>query len=106
MSGSGASCGNGVCEPGDGEDCVSCPQDCAGKQNGKPSGRFCCDDGDGQNPLACSDPLCGGSCTDVPSAPTCCGDLTCEGVEDGFSCEIDCGPPPVCGDGICLSGLY
>jgi len=55
---SGAVCGNQVCEAGNGEDCVSCPADCNGVQNGKPSGRYCCGDGDGTNPLACGDPLC------------------------------------------------
>jgi hypothetical protein len=34
---------DGICEPG--EDCQGCGGDCAGKQNGKPSGRFCCGDG-------------------------------------------------------------
>jgi hypothetical protein len=36
-------CGNGVCEPG--EDCLNCPGDCPGLQNGPPSGRFCCGNG-------------------------------------------------------------
>ncbi|MCH7720139.1 MAG: trypsin-like peptidase domain-containing protein [Planctomycetes bacterium] len=106
-SGSGASCGNGVCEAGDGEDCVSCPDDCNGKQNGRPSGRFCCGDGDGQNPADCNDSVCtsdGFACTDVPAVGSCCGDAVCEGSEDGFNCEIDCGPPPVCGDGNCDPG--
>jgi len=34
---------NEVCEPG--EDCNNCSSDCAGKSNGKPSGRYCCGDG-------------------------------------------------------------
>jgi hypothetical protein len=107
ISGSGATCGNGICEAGDGEDCVSCAADCAGKQNGKPSNRFCCGDGDGQNPLSCSDAACssgGNQCTDSPVAASCCGDTTCEGIEDGFNCEIDCGAPPFCGDGVCDPG--
>ena len=33
---SGASCGNGLCEGGDGENCITCPEDCAGKQKGSP----------------------------------------------------------------------
>ncbi|MCH8967893.1 MAG: hypothetical protein IIA66_02100 [Planctomycetes bacterium] len=106
-SGSGASCGNGICEAGDGEDCVSCPSDCNGKQNGHPNGRFCCGDGDGQNPVACSDSRCstgGYECTHVPAMGSCCGDGPCEGSEDGFNCEIDCGPPPVCNDGTCDPG--
>jgi hypothetical protein len=62
----GAVCGNGSCEAGDGEDCVSCPDDCNGVQTGKPSDRFCCGGGGGDNPLTCSDALCTGSvsCTD------------------------------------------
>jgi hypothetical protein len=39
----GGSCNdNGVCETG--EDCDSC-DDCAGKSNGPPSGRYCCGNG-------------------------------------------------------------
>ena len=107
ITGAGATCGNGVCEAGDGEDCVICPDDCNGKQGGKPSGRFCCGDGDGVTPLPCSDPVCstaGWLCTDVPASPSCCGDATCEGIEDGYNCEIDCGPPSFCGDATCDSG--
>jgi len=93
FSGSGATCGNGLCETGDGEDCVSCPADCNGVQGGKPSGRFCCGDGDGQNPIDCTDSRCtsgGFSCTSVPAAGSCCGDGTCEGSEDLANCLIDC----------------
>jgi hypothetical protein len=107
ISGDGAICGNGVCETADGEDCVSCPADCNGVQTGKPSGRWCCGDGDGVNPVGCDDPRCtdgGKSCTDIPAPPFCCGDLVCEGSEDGFTCEIDCGAPPYCGDGTCDPG--
>ena len=28
----GAECGNGICEAGDSESCISCPDDCLGKQ--------------------------------------------------------------------------
>ncbi len=107
FSGSGATCGNGVCEAGDGEDCISCAADCAGKQSGKPSRRYCCGDGDGQNPLPCSDTVCsagGNQCTDTPATASCCGDTACEEIEDGFNCEVDCGPPPFCGDGFCDPG--
>ena len=38
---------DGVCEAG--EDCLSCGSDCAGKQSGKPDGRYCCGDGIPQN---------------------------------------------------------
>ncbi|MGB5571947.1 MAG: hypothetical protein WBO69_01070, partial [Thermoanaerobaculia bacterium] len=105
----GAVCGNGICEAGDGEDCLSCAADCNGTQNGRPSNRFCCGDGDGQNPVSCSDSRCtagGLMCTDVPTTPGsyCCGDATCEGAEDSFNCEIDCGAAPFCGDGTCDPG--
>jgi Calcineurin-like phosphoesterase/Purple acid Phosphatase, N-terminal domain len=106
IAGTGASCGNGVCEAGDGEDCLSCPQDCRGKQSGKPSGRYCCGDGDGQNPISCADAICtssGFACTDIPAVPSCCGDSKCKGIEDSFNCEIDC-PAPFCGDGNCDQG--
>jgi hypothetical protein len=106
---SGAACGNGLCEAGDGEDCVSCPGDCNGVQGGKPSGRFCCGDGDGQNPVSCGDAACstgGWSCTDTPTGggtSYCCGDGACEGDEDADNCLIDC-PAPFCGDGHCDPG--
>ncbi len=105
FAGSGASCGNGICEAGDGEDCVSCAADCNGRTGGKPANRFCCGDGDGQNPRSCSDSSCssgGWSCTDTPAAGSCCGDGTCEGSEDGNNCAIDCScqSPADCNDGV------
>ncbi len=51
-------CGNTICEPAAGEDCVSCPADCDGIQSGNPNLKFCCGDGDGDNPVDCSDPRC------------------------------------------------
>jgi subtilisin family serine protease len=107
FSGTGAECGDGVCEAGDGEDCLSCAQDCNGKQNGKPSNRYCCGDGAGENAVPCSDGRCddgGRSCMDQPAVPSCCGDGTCEGSESSFTCDVDCGPPPLCGDGNCDPG--
>jgi probable HAF family extracellular repeat protein len=107
VSGPGGTCGNGVCEAGDGEDCVSCPQDCIGQQNGKPSNRYCCGDGGGQNPVSCSDTRCilsGNQCTHVPAPPSCCGDAVCEGSEDEFICAFDCGMASTCGDGLCTPG--
>jgi len=104
IGGGGASCGNGICEAGDGENCLFCPEDCNGTQNGNPARRYCCGDGAGQNPTDCSDPRCadgGLECSVEPTDPYCCGDGFCEGAEDGTTCEIDCGPPPVCGDGTC-----
>jgi hypothetical protein len=52
------SCGNSVCEAQAGEDCVSCPDDCNGKQKGQTSGQYCCGDGDGTNPAYCTDSRC------------------------------------------------
>lgn len=104
VTGNGAVCGNGVCEAGNGENCLTCPSDCRGTQNGKPSGRFCCGDGGGANPVGCTDARCissGFQCTTVPGAPSCCGDGSCSGIENGYNCEVDCGPPPFCGDGAC-----
>lgn len=59
-------CGDGVCDASGGEDCRSCPGDCNGKTNGKPSGRFCCGAETG-----CSDPRCtsGAACVSSGSSP-------------------------------------
>jgi hypothetical protein len=52
-------CGDTVCEPSGGEDCLSCT-DCNGEQGGNPGNRFCCGDGDGENPVDCNDARCTG----------------------------------------------
>ena len=110
----GATCGNGVCEAGNGEDCLSCPPDCNGTQNGKPTARFCCGDGAGTNPVSCSDSRCtsgGKSCTTVPVTPSsfCCGNTLCESGEGCVSCALDCTLSTVenCANGIdddCANG--
>jgi predicted RNA-binding protein with TRAM domain len=41
---------DGTCEPG--EDCENCPNDCDGKTNGPPSGRYCCCNGILEGPEA------------------------------------------------------
>ncbi|MCH8967560.1 MAG: FG-GAP repeat protein [Planctomycetes bacterium] len=90
----GASCGNGVCEIGDGEDCLSCPEDCNGLQSGNPNNRFCCGDGEGDNPVGCADPRCtspGFDCTDQPARASC---------DDGDVCNGD----ELCVGGICQAG--
>lgn len=51
-------CGNNICEPAAGEDCVSCADDCNGVQSGNPNNRYCCGDGDGDTPVDCTDPRC------------------------------------------------
>ena len=116
----GALCGNGLCEAGDGENGANCPADCAGKLSGKPSGRFSCGFNDGYGPDGCGDPRCtsgGFACLEapLPAGDFCCGDALCEGEEDPFSCGLDCGSEPFCGndtiefgeicDGIDLGGL-
>lgn len=91
-------CGNGACEIHAGENCQNCPSDCAGRQNGKPNGRFCCGNG-GENPVGCGDSRCSeGSniCISSNLPGSCCNDGACTGVENSFNCEIDCGPPPSC----------
>jgi endoglucanase len=100
--GNPASCGNGVCETADGEDCLSCVQDCAGRQNGNPRNRYCC----GLD-TPCEDGRCtanGFQCSSVEQGQTCCGDGTCSGLENSMVCEKDCGPAPYCGDLICNNG--
>ena len=102
----GAVCGNGVCEAGDGEDCLSCAADCAGAQKGRPGNRYCCGDGDGQNPVPCSDARCTGgalSCTEIPVSPFtfCCGDSICDPGENCASCSLDC----TIGAEFCANGL-
>jgi hypothetical protein len=100
----GAVCGNGICEIGNGEDCRSCAADCNGVTNGPKPGRYCCG-----TDVDCTDSRCsagGLECTVIPALgePFCCGDLTCEGDESPFNCEVDCGPAPSCGDGTCEPG--
>ena len=66
---SGAVCGNGLCEAGDGENASSCSADCNGILNGKPSNRFSCGFGDSYTTDGCGDSRCtseGYSCTEKP----------------------------------------
>ncbi len=51
-------CGDGTCDIAGGEDCHTCPDDCAGKTRGKKSDRFCCGDD-----VGCSDARCTASAT-------------------------------------------
>ena len=104
---SGPNCGNGLCEAGDGEDCLSCPADCNGKQTGNPNNKFCCGDSDGEGPVDCTDSRCTTGGFDCTDDPVCCGDATCNGSEDSCCCELDCGAPPAnevpcstCNDGL------
>ncbi len=107
QGGAAASCGNGICEAAKGEDCISCPSDCNGNLTGKPSGRYCCGDGSARYGVTCDDQRCWNNfntCAIESVEQSCCGDGVCEGSEDGFNCEIDCGLEPFCGDGSCDQG--
>ncbi len=94
---SGARCGNGLCEVGDGEDCLSCPDDCNGEQDGG-GDDFCCGNG-GTNPVGCGDSAGDNRCLDasllrfcrvMPRLAATCGDRLCEGAETAASCPQDC----------------
>lgn len=97
---SGARCGNGVCEVGDGETCRTCAADCPGGGGGG----FCCGEGElsvcnNVTRLRC--PHCRG----MPVLRACCGDGLCEGAETVENCVRDCDARfaalSVCGDCVC-----
>jgi FtsP/CotA-like multicopper oxidase with cupredoxin domain len=80
---SGASCGNGLCEIGDGENSSNCAQDCA--------------PGCGIGGVGCSDSACtpaGFFCRQSARVLACCGDALCEGQETPVNCSNDC--PVIC----------
>jgi len=85
---SGASCGNGLCEGGDGENCATCPEDCAGKQKGSAQNQFCCgfDDGQVTNPIGCGVDVADDRCIDSSS------NLFCRDTARVSAC---------CGDSLC-----
>jgi hypothetical protein len=95
-------CGDGICDPLDGENCTNCA-DCNGDQSG--ADQYCCGDGAGTNPVACADARCttGGLQCGATSGAYCCGDGSCDLGESLCSCAADCGPVPAkeltCGDG-------
>jgi dipeptidyl aminopeptidase/acylaminoacyl peptidase len=99
ISGTGVtSCGDGICQPGAGEDCITCEVDCRGKLDGNPHRRYCCGDD-----VDCTDSRCNADawiCDDTPVGPYCCGDGPCSGPEDPTNCAIDC-QVVFCGDGNC-----
>jgi hypothetical protein len=94
MSNSDVACGNSICEVADGETCISCPEDCNGQQHGLLIYQYCCGDGHtGNNAVTCSDDRCtadGNTCTMEQSLLSCCGDGTCEDIEDVGNCPADC----------------
>lgn len=99
---SGAACGNGLCEIGDGESFANCPADCAGKSHG--GGQYSCG-----GTVDCSDSRCtsnGFYCRMMLRVPACCGDRLCEGKETAANCAVDCSqdtsevPGVTCADGL------
>jgi hypothetical protein len=69
---SGALCGNGLCEAGDGENCVTCSDDCAGKQKGGGGNQFCCGAPGGTNNVECGvDDLDTNRCIDASANVFC-----------------------------------
>jgi spore coat protein A len=104
---SGAFCGNGLCEIGDGEDFTNCPQDCAG------GATFNCGSDDPADPgfncgfaadgftIEFDGCITGGYfCRVHPRVIATCGDQLCEGQEQVMGnspdtyCAVDCGPQP------------
>jgi hypothetical protein len=87
-------CGNSICEVADGETCLSCPDDCNGLQTGLLTYQYCCGDGAaGNNGVTCSDSRCtgdGNTCSMTQILLHCCGDETCEDIEDVANCPADC----------------
>jgi hypothetical protein len=60
-----STCGNDFCEGHGGENCLTCPADCNGRQGG--GNPYCCGDGGGENPVPCEDSRCtagGKTCLD------------------------------------------
>ena len=88
---SGAACGNGLCEGGDGENCLTCPDDCAGKQSGSTAKQFCCgfDDGQVNNPVGWTG--CG---VDVD-------DDRCINAGANLFCRVTARVSACCGDKLC-----
>jgi len=68
---SGASCGNGLCEAGDGENCLTCPADCAGKQKGSAANQFCCGASGGNNNIGCGVDVNDNRCIDAAANRFC-----------------------------------
>ena len=83
---SGASCGNGLCEGGDGENCVTCPEDCAGKQKGSASKQFCCGAPGGTGNIGCGVDANDNRCIDASA---------------GFACRMETRLSACCGDALC-----
>ncbi|MBD3869039.1 MAG: hypothetical protein IFK94_13025, partial [Acidobacteria bacterium] len=88
---------NGTCDAG--EDCIICPNDCIGKQNGNPNRQYCCGDD------TCEKSEDSNNCAVDCGDPATCGDLVCDSPEDSCSCPGDCGAAPTSEDGLCADGV-
>jgi spore coat protein A len=88
---SGALCGNGLCETGDGENFDNCSADCAGKTKGKDPYK-CGNPASGDYVNCSQDARCtdGFFCREMPRLSACCGDALCEGQETDSTCAVDC----------------
>ncbi len=114
---SGARCGDGLCEVGDGENYLNCATDCNGQQLSQPDD-FACGSGVpnaigcgvDENDDRCIDATTNRFCRLMPRLRASCGDGLCEGAETAGSCALDCSVPVCvgteapaevsCGDGI------
>ncbi len=97
---SGASCGNGLCEAGDGENCLTCAGGLCRQAEGQEH-QFCCGHTVGNGPIGCGVDVNDNRCIDASAnlfcrvtarVSACCGDKLCEGAETIASCGIDCDP--------------
>jgi FtsP/CotA-like multicopper oxidase with cupredoxin domain len=88
---SGAYCGNGLCETGDGENFDNCSLDCAGEPD-----VFACGDPADPAYVGCEDPRCtdGFFCRAESKVTSCSGDSLCEGQETAGNTAIDCEGQP------------
>jgi hypothetical protein len=87
---------NGSCEFG--EDCQSCPNDCAVPDgvSGAPGGTGNIGCGVDVDDNRCIDSSANLYCRLTERVPACCGDAMCEGEETIGSCAVDCDPNAVC----------
>jgi len=101
---SGARCGNGLCEVGDGENYLNCATDCNGQQLSQPDD-FACGSGVpnaigcgvDENDDRCIDATTSHFCRLMPRLRASCGDGLCEGEENSLSCALDCSVPACVG---------
>lgn len=85
-------CGDGTCVKGELESCELCPEDCGA----------CSACGDGKCE-ALSGESCESCAADCGACPG-CGDGTCNEAETCATCPGDCGACKTCGDGVCGAG--